>query len=54
MCQFGVIRALARPGTHSLDADAQNVAVEIIREKGDFVISVLDDGTWTAPPLTRP
>jgi Histidine kinase-, DNA gyrase B-, and HSP90-like ATPase len=29
---------------NSLDADAQNIAVEVTREKGDFVISVADDG----------
>jgi len=29
---------------NSLDADAQNVAVEVTREQGDFVISVMDDG----------
>lgn len=29
---------------NSLDADAQNIIVEVTREKGDFVITVLDDG----------
>jgi hypothetical protein len=29
---------------NSLDADAQNIAIEVMRHKGDFVISVLDDG----------
>lgn len=29
---------------NSLDADAQTIAIEVTRDKGDFVISVLDDG----------
>ncbi len=29
---------------NSLDADAQMVAIEVTRDQGDFVISVLDDG----------
>jgi hypothetical protein len=37
--------AIADLVDNALDADAQNIAVEIVREKGDFVISVLDDGT---------
>jgi histidine kinase/DNA gyrase B/HSP90-like ATPase len=29
---------------NAIDADAQSIAIEVVREKGDFVISVLDDG----------
>ena len=30
---------------NSLDADAQNIAVDVERVKGDFVISIVDDGS---------
>jgi hypothetical protein len=36
--------AIADLVDNSIDADAQNIAIEVARDQGDFVISILDDG----------
>jgi hypothetical protein len=35
---------------NAIDADAQNIAIEVTRHKGDFVIGVLDDGVGMDTP----
>ena len=43
--------AIADVVDNSIDADAQTIAIEVDREQGDFVISVLDDGSGMIDPI---